>query len=291
MSRTHDHCLNCGASLAGEFCHACGQRAGRADLRFSELAGELAEELFNWDSRLWRTLVPLMLRPGFLTAEYMAGRRARYVPPLRLYLIISFGLFLWISLWSPDVITVDVSGTPAQQATRDDPGQAKPGQPEEDIDITLIVDERFDTPWVKALEHRLETNLERLRKEPEAFVARALDYLPQMMFLLLPLFAALIRLAYLLSPYHYLQHLVFSLHYHSFAFLLYPLGSLIEGLTVHADGLLFFALLVYLPLGLRRAYGSTWKGAIWKSLLIQLIYTLMLAAAFGLAFVVALAIS
>lgn len=79
------NCRNCGAALAGEYCGRCGQREGRGDRGFAALLGELAGELFDWDSRFWRTLWPLLVRPGFLTAEYIAGRRARYVAPLRLY--------------------------------------------------------------------------------------------------------------------------------------------------------------------------------------------------------------
>ena len=49
------------------------------------------------DSRLWRTLAALLLRPGYLTREFLAGRRARYLPPVRLYLVISLVFFLWAS--------------------------------------------------------------------------------------------------------------------------------------------------------------------------------------------------
>ncbi len=66
-------------------------------MHFSEAIGELADDVVAWDSRLWRTLLPLVFKPGYLTAEFIAGRKARYVAPYRLYLIISFILFLVIS--------------------------------------------------------------------------------------------------------------------------------------------------------------------------------------------------
>jgi len=87
MTDSHVFCRNCRAPLRGEFCSQCGQRHWPNDLSFTDVAGE---EVFSWDSRLWRTLLPLLFRPGFLTAEFIAGRRALNVPPLRLYLIISF---------------------------------------------------------------------------------------------------------------------------------------------------------------------------------------------------------
>ena len=101
------HCRNCGALLRGEYCHHCGQREGRGDLQFADAAGEVLGDLFTWDSRLWRSLFPLVFRPGFLTAEFIAGRRARYVPPFRLYIIISFLLFLVLSLLARDMVSID----------------------------------------------------------------------------------------------------------------------------------------------------------------------------------------
>jgi hypothetical protein len=97
LEHTPKLCRNCAAPLEGEYCSRCGQREGRGDLHFSEAIGELADDVVAWDSRLWRTLWPLVFKPGYLTAEFIAGRKARYVAPFRLYLIISFILFLVIS--------------------------------------------------------------------------------------------------------------------------------------------------------------------------------------------------
>ena len=112
-------CRNCNATLTGEYCGRCGQRDGRDDLTFGELAGEVFEDFFRWDSRIWRTLLPLLFRLGFLAAEFIAGRRARYVPPFRLYLIVSFVLFLVLSLTAGDAISIrgdaDLSPHPAAQ--------------------------------------------------------------------------------------------------------------------------------------------------------------------------------
>jgi hypothetical protein len=90
------NCRNCGTPLQGDFCYNCGQKESTCDHDFLDLAGDL----FVWDSRFWRTLIALLIKPGFLTAEYIAGRKARYMPPLRLYLVISFFMFLLLSLQS-----------------------------------------------------------------------------------------------------------------------------------------------------------------------------------------------
>ena len=79
--------------LSGRYCSTCGQRADTAAHSVGHFLHELTEALTHADSRVWGTLLPLLRRPGFLTREYFAGRRARYLPPLRLYLFMSV-LFL-----------------------------------------------------------------------------------------------------------------------------------------------------------------------------------------------------
>ncbi|WP_414980048.1 hypothetical protein [Congregibacter sp.] len=93
---------------------------------------------------------------------------------------------------------------------------------------------------------------------------------------MLPLFALLLKLAYYFSPYHYLQHLVFALHYHTFVYLLYLISTAVEKISWDVDGLFSLLLIVYPPLAPRRCYGSSWGGAIGKSLLLLLSYGIAL---------------
>ncbi len=113
-------CRNCGSTLTGEYCAACGQRKGRDEARLGAALSEIFDEAFTWDSRLWRTLSALILRPGLLTADFNAGRRARYVPPFRLYLIISFLTFLVLSVGSRlDSFNGEMAGESAPLITID----------------------------------------------------------------------------------------------------------------------------------------------------------------------------
>ena len=82
-------CLNCGTALAGDFCHRCGQKSTPPVLPARALLAGAADDLLSWDARLVRTLRALLLRPGWLTREYLAGRRVDHVPPFRLYLLVS----------------------------------------------------------------------------------------------------------------------------------------------------------------------------------------------------------
>ena len=105
---------------------------------------------------------------------------------------------------------------------------------------------------------------------------------------LLPVFALLLKLCYLRAPYHYLQHLVFSLNYHSFVFLLYLIDVVVERFAGRYDGLLAIPLLVYLPVGLWRAYGTGPLGAVGRAALIYFAYGVLLLLSFALAVLVAL---
>ena len=89
-----ESCLNCGSPLAGQYCGRCGQRANSRLISLWELLRDAFGDLFELDSRLWRTLVPLMIRPGRLTRDYLEGRRARFMPPFRTYLVLSILFFL-----------------------------------------------------------------------------------------------------------------------------------------------------------------------------------------------------
>ena len=80
-------CTNCGANLADVYCARCGEKQpGHHDLSVPHFAHEVFHELAHVDSKLVTTLRDLVAKPGFLTAEYFAGRKSRYIPALRLFL-------------------------------------------------------------------------------------------------------------------------------------------------------------------------------------------------------------
>jgi hypothetical protein len=100
-------CANCGTALVGEYCAACGQRHEPHVHTLRHFAGEAFESVTHADSRLWRTLWFLLSRPGFLTREFFAGRRASYLPPFRLYLVISVVFFLVVGVPNGTRVQVD----------------------------------------------------------------------------------------------------------------------------------------------------------------------------------------
>ncbi|MDH3751164.1 MAG: DUF4286 family protein, partial [Gammaproteobacteria bacterium] len=94
------NCLNCGARLRGQYCGGCGQRSRSRLISLWELISDAFGDLLEIDSRLWQTLIPLLIRPGRLTHDYLQGRRARYMPPFRMYLVLSL-LFFVVAFFDP----------------------------------------------------------------------------------------------------------------------------------------------------------------------------------------------
>ena len=90
-------CKNCEQPLNGGYCSNCGQRDIEL-LKFKKLIKDFFDHHLDLDSRIFRTIKYLMFRPGFLTIEYWNGRRARYVPPFKIYLLTSFLYFMVLSL-------------------------------------------------------------------------------------------------------------------------------------------------------------------------------------------------
>src|SRR6266403_560108 len=90
-------CENCGAELQGHWCAQCGQPAIDYRRSFRYVVADLLNEFLNWDSKFFTTIALLILKPWRLTNEFLAGKRVRYVNPLRLYLLASILFFFAVN--------------------------------------------------------------------------------------------------------------------------------------------------------------------------------------------------
>jgi hypothetical protein len=99
-STDNPNCLNCRTRLRGQYCGNCGQRSRNRLISIWQLLQEAFGDLLELDSRLWRTVFPLLIRPGQLTKDYLEGRRARYMPPFRTYLVLSV-IFFVVAFFDP----------------------------------------------------------------------------------------------------------------------------------------------------------------------------------------------
>ncbi len=257
-SRIHhalpDNCLNCGALLHGKYCHDCGQKNTDINVPFKELLHEFLWDELRIDSRFIHTLAPLITKPGFLTADYIAGRRVRYVPPLRTYVIISFVLFLLLAMTSKRSHLEELQEEPETRIeikATDNGSEPITGQ---DINVAQEDTLSFDHRFTKMVEE----GYRRGTKNPELFVETLIERFAQSMFLLMPLFALLLKLLYIRSGRYYMQHLIFSIHFHAFVFLtiLVITSTRFFHIPVLSQwlSLLIMTIPLYLYLSMRRFY-------------------------------------
>lgn len=266
-----EHCRNCDAALTDAYCARCGQAAQLQVLSLWALGKELSGDLFNWDSRLWRTLRPLAFRPGLLTLEYLHGRRARYMPPLRMYLVLSLLFFLTVSVGNPsgvagaidtEAISISASIEAEPEAGRDGTVTAK------DCDALEIRLEGLSPEW----EQRIRESCRRVLNDPVSFGSELVGNIPGTLFVFLPLLAGLTQLLYLRSGHYFVEHLLFFVHVHAFFFLgsllvalldlfvLLPLGQTLRTAVDWLSGLAVTGLVLYSPYylyrAMRNAYGQ-----------------------------------
>jgi hypothetical protein len=253
--RRHERCLNCGEPVTTDFCGRCGQENTDYRVSLLRLFGDLAEELFQLESRLWRTLWTLVRKPGLLTVEYNAGRRVRYTAPLRLYLLASVAYFAMMSLLP--------AKTPRIEAKLDAKDEAE---------LSRELDAELRSPFERRLKTRV---LELSKSDPQALgerVTAALEsQVPKAMVVLLPAFALLSWLFFRTPRMYYVEHLVLALHVHAFAFLVMLLGWLTRNDVLALSSLPLAWL--WMVLAMRRVFGRGWWATIWRAVLIGNFYS------------------
>lgn len=244
-------CANCLARMAGPYCHACGQHESAAHpATIGHLFHELTHELLHVDGKIWRTARSLFLHPGELTAEYWAGRRARWIGPFRVFLIAAAALLVVPGIGPMNFQT---------RLERDAAGTLN----------VAIGAPRARTPRTTLVEGA----------ERDAYVARLRTAYTGVRYLAVPLFAVATWLLYRRSQPYYAHHLVLAVHFYSVWYVVsvvtsrlpYQAGAF-AGMTVSG---------VYLFRALRRLFGQTRLRTAPGALVL---YVVMLALEMALAF-------
>jgi hypothetical protein len=291
-------CPNCGELLWGQYCAACGQRARVRMITFWELLKDAGDLLASLDSRIWRTLGLLMFRPGRLTLDYLQGKRARYVPPARLFIASSIVFFFLATLNArlefnegggfvfdpePTVPTENAESAGGSEGT----DRVAPDEPEVEVGAGVRVDRDCNISysgvpeWLERLvprERAVEICQRITADRGQSFARAILGNIPAMMFLFLPLMGLVMKLAYPLSGRYYAEHLLFLVHFHSFFFITnIGLIALRWGAETAAPGVLpltgvTIAAYVYMPIylfrAMRRVYGQGILATAFKYLLL-----------------------
>ncbi len=335
-------CQNCGTALQGPYCHFCGQPDKNFFRFFPALLREMMGDLLDLDSRLTRTLKPLLFQPGKLADDYMHGRRFRYTSPVRLYLFSSIIFFLLAGfitnseirqelvnhntanqenvsaapqtdkLNNPSEATTEVAenGLAAEPPVVDEtePSTKRGGDSffklnlnsnseDSDIDeIELPFVPQMLNNWINTELAKSDAKNEAIKADPTIITDKIFELLPLTVFVLLPVFALILKGFYILSKRYYTEHLIFALYNHSFifvlataVFLLESFGSLLASQGwISESGWIFATLdwqsqlmkvwvLVYFWLGLKRFYRQGWLMTSVKFVSIGVAYTILLA--------------
>ncbi len=115
--RHENDCLNCGTELQGKYCHVCGQENLEIKETFGHMMNHAISDYFHFDHQFFHTLKPLLFKPGFLTNEYMAGRRAQYLHPVKMYIFISLVYFVLFFQKDDRMAKVEYSQDTIEQVT------------------------------------------------------------------------------------------------------------------------------------------------------------------------------
>jgi hypothetical protein len=272
LKAAHESCANCGARLAGPWCSQCGQHSHESGRRLRDLLHDAWHSFTHLDGRFGSTLQLLFLKPGALTREYFANRRASQVPPFRLYLVCSLVFFALTSgeKWYAEHYDAKAPGPVVFDAQKADTGPCE-----------FDLGNGTAPAWVK-------TACDNVAKDQGKTLGKAfLGNAPKMMFLFLPLLAALMQLAYWRPRRWYVEHVVFSLHTHALLFTGFSL-SMVLGLlatawhalavpTTLAKVALFLWLAFYPYRAMRVYYGQTRARTLVKFMGLGVVYFALLA--------------
>lgn len=282
--RKENDCLNCRTLLEGHYCHNCGQENLDLHESFGHMMNHAISDYFHFDHQFFHTLKPLLFKPGFLTNEYMAGRRAQYLHPVKMYIFISIVYFLLLFQNSHKVVT-DKAATvnPVTNEKTIDSVNNKIAHDknlsaeqkkkiEKEVNKAKVItsygavvnvpddaeDKRGPNGWFApttkdtTYDQYLVNQKKLPQGEQDGFMTklwnrkkiayhrqygdRAKDVFleelkhntPKMMFMLLPLFALILKVAFWKNKKFYVEHLIYSFHFHCFMFLFLAIFILLQ---------------------------------------------------------------
>ena len=254
-------CLNCGTPAPADFCPHCGQETAADAASPGEWLRGVAAALSDPQGRLRATLSKLLFAPGALTVEYLAGRKARYLRPLQVYLAASVVVFAAVQFLGLG-LALRFVGDEGVHLLRTSPPGPTVEHGQRPTAMQLIVD-HVDTPAVRRFE---------ALSVPQRFAfmrARRAVSVSYFIFLLVPIFAWTVRLFHRDRPRPFGAHLVFALHCQAFLLVALLVEALLPTLAANA---LSFGVLAYFAFALRRVYGHAWPSTLGRGALVLTVY-------------------
>ena len=281
--RKFNDCPNCAYQFSGvnNYCPNCGQENHNLNVPFSHVVLETLEGTLHFDTKIFRTLKILLLKPGQLTELFIQNKRASFVPPIRLYVFISFIFFLVIALVaSPESgnekAEIKISAFSAKASEKDNfRFQDMATMPDANL-ASMIRQLGFKpTEFNKNLGRKIGKFSAANQEERNHKIFKNVSLL---MFALMPLFGLILQSVYARQKKNYIQHLIFSLHFHCFAFVVFTIALLLGKFT-QIEGFgwaAFFICVFYLLLALQYLFKQSWLRTFLKTFYISGVYLLAL---------------
>lgn len=276
-------CANCGHVNDGTFCSKCGQEHRELHRHIGDFLRDGVDALVHLDAKSMKTLLPLIFEPGQLSVDYLAGKRASQVAPLRLYLYISFFFFVLLGIYSQHgdtkLIVIEASSAPTVAAAQVGWAVGAPSHPasypSESASFAAEADEverraankRGASLW---LSRKFVAGLRKLAADPDRVKAQVItDFvrvLPKVIFLLVPLFGLILFALFRHSRRYYVEHLIVAMHLHAFIFALMCCNVAVS--IVHYslvfDGATALIVFVYAFVAFRRVYARSFLQTLWR---------------------------
>jgi len=285
-------CPNCCAVATHAFCPQCGQATHGFRASFRDLIGDFLAVWFGAEAKSWRSLWLLFRKPGALCLEYQEGRRARYVPPLRLYLFMSVLMILTTKcrgdLNGDPIFLMNSSANSSAPQERPDLADEELGQMEQSIQDSFL---REDSWWQGPIRELLMERTHRMDRlsdsEKSASLSREMmAHIPIALLFILPFFALYLRILWFRQGSIYFDHFIFTLQFQSFLFALLTCLILIPAPAWLNAIVLFLYPPIYLTLAQRRVTQRSYKRCIINTLVLgPFLYLTSVTVVVGLALV------
>lgn len=293
------HCKNCAHTFEGKFCPNCGQSVFEYQRPFRFLLADFTGNLFAFDTRFWKSLKALTIKPGRLTKDFIQGKRARYMPPFRFYIFVSFLFFFIFSGFLSNEVKVSDENKQEVYQVLDEAKNNTVTRDYREIDSVTTTENTFNFEFGNdSSELSKEEKGEKLAKvkdgvvkvmeNPKVYVNSFLKFLSWALFLLMPVYAGILWIFNRKTAPYYFSHLILAVNQHSFWFLILSLYFGIQYFFPEKVSKPEFFLLLFLPihtfLGFKQLFERSWLRTFSKSIGIFLLYGLVLIISIGVIF-------
>ena len=308
------NCKNCGAPLAGEYCSKCGQKKSGHPDSFWHMLVHFVADYFHYDNKFFKTIKYLVTRPGYLTRMYMEGKRTSFLNPIQLYIFVSAVFFIVYSS-NTHIEAYDKSTKFRFYVGKERPENEKETAPDFDSmeanyhllqkdkayydSLYRVTKPAFNRDYLldtylmrKVTGYQLKKRLYTQGEFSVSVFKTFVGSLPKFFFLLLPWFALVMMIFLGRRGTMYVDHAIFSLHFHSFTFLAVIVAILSTYIPVVGDILqqtiTWGAPTIYYFVAVHKFYRRHWLGSFFLGAFAGLLYcaTMVLAAITNLLLVI-----